>query len=168
MRGWPVSPLTGEGSRNRTGGAHRSFYWEKCTFVRWGSYRLTSPSSCLWLFLAAGKTCLDSPGQGSYKIWSFKKVHRQFPTCDPRGLRVLARAPLPGVARRADHDRPPVPALTTRRSTGPVTHFQVLEGSQVSERPVACVTRTSSRRTSTGIPSAARARLCQFRHQVGV
>lgn len=39
-------------------------------------------------------------------------------------------------ARRADRDRPPVPALTTQRSTGPVTHFQVLEGSRVSERPV--------------------------------
>lgn len=88
-RGLPVSLLKWG---DRRGGAGTglmeqcslNFTWKKWTFA-WvgGSYRLTSASSCLWLFLAAWKTCLDSHGHGYVTKSGHSRMSsksRQFPT----------------------------------------------------------------------------------------
>lgn len=88
-RGLPVSLLKWGDRRGGAGTGLKeqcssNFTWKKWTFA-WvgGSYRLTSASSCLWLFLAAWKTCLDSHGHGYVTKSGHSRTSsksRQFPT----------------------------------------------------------------------------------------
>lgn len=57
----------------------QSFYWEM-HICAGGQLQAGFTGFLPTAVPSAGKTCLDSPGQGSYKTWPFKKAHRQLPT----------------------------------------------------------------------------------------